>query len=323
MEIDLLNKDKELSDMRMREQDVELKNQVLIRNSVIGGIGFTSAIVIVLIIGYRRSIKANKKIDQQNSSIRSSINYAKRIQQAMLHKADQYLEGIPDSFILFKPRDAVSGDFYWFSEIKYSPDIAFAAVDCTGHGVPGAFMSMIGINSLNGIIGHGVAESNEILDALDLDVRTALQQEKTGNTDGMDVALCIYRKEKNLVEYSGAKNPLIYIQDNTLNVIKGDTRSIGGNQNKKEYFFKKHLVSIDKPTMIYLFSDGYCDQFGGDDNSKFKSKRFHKLLLDIHNEPMDKQKEMLNKEILAWQGNRSQTDDILVMGLRIDSGTIN
>jgi serine phosphatase RsbU (regulator of sigma subunit) len=174
---------------------------------------------------------------------------------------------------------------------------------------------------LNGIISRGIAESNQILDALDLEVRTALQQEKSGNNDGMDVALCIYRKEKNLIEFSGAKNSLVYIQENTINVIRGDVRSIGGNQ-KGGYTFKKHLIAIDKTTMLYLFSDGYRDQFGGSDNSKFMSKRFHKLLQDIHKEPMETQKSILDKEIIDWMGSQPQTDDILVMGLRIEPGNI-
>ncbi len=157
-------------------------------------------------------------------SIKSSINYAKRIQEAMLPKHELQKRLLPDSFILLKPRDSVSGDFYWFTEMKswYNPDVIFTVADCTGHGVPGAFMSLIGINALNGIINKGIAETDQILSELHQEIRTALQQETTGNNDGMDVALCIYRKEKNTLEFSGAKNSLIYIQDNKLFQVKGE-----------------------------------------------------------------------------------------------------
>jgi serine phosphatase RsbU (regulator of sigma subunit) len=227
---------------------------------------------------------------------------------------------LPDSFVLLKPRDSVSGDFYWFTEIKswYNPDVVFAAADCTGHGVPGAFMSMIGINALNTIIGQGIAESNLILDALHTEIRTALQQETTKNDDGMDIGVCIFRKEKSILEFSGAKNSLIYIQDNELVQVKGDVHSIGGSRNKSGHLFKKHKVAITDPTMIYLFSDGYSDQFGGPSNSKFTSRKFHKLLLDIHQKPLNDQMELLNKSIEEWKGSGRQTDDILVMGIKLE-----
>src|SRR5690606_5962002 len=163
-----------------------------------------------------------------------------------------------NAFILFKPRDSVSGDFYWFTDIKNGTsnngDIAFAAVDCTGQGVLGAFMSMIGINALNGLVNKGVIETNKMLDSLDHEIRTALQQDSSGNNDGMDIALCIYRKSRKVIEFSGAKNPLVYIQDNELFQIKGDIHSIGGIKHKNEFLFKKHEIAIDKPTVVYLFS---------------------------------------------------------------------
>lgn len=320
LEIDLLNKDKELASLQLKEQQALLKNEALIRNSVIIGIVLLLVIVFVLITSYRKKIAANKKIDQQNVSIKSSINYAKRIQEAMLPKVETQNSLMPDSFILFKPRDSVSGDFFWFKEIKswYNPDVVFAAADCTGHGVPGAFMSLIGINTLNGIITRGVAETNQILDTLDAEIRSALQQETSGNNDGMDIALCIHRKEKNLIEFSGAKNPLVYIQNNTLHQIKGDVHSIGGSKSKKEFAYKKHVVTIDQPTMIYLFSDGYRDQFGGKENTKFMSKKFNNLLFEIHHLPLAQQKEILDKTIEEWKGKHHQTDDILVMGIKLD-----
>lgn len=321
MEIDLLQKDKELADTRIREQEVKLKNEALVRNFVATGSLLSLALIAVLIISYRKKSNDNKKIAQQNKNIRSSINYAKRIQEAMLPKTEQHPGIFENAFVLFKPRDTVSGDFYWFSDIRTSSrhaDIAFAAVDCTGHGVPGAFMSMIGINALNGIINRGITETNAILDALDLEIRTALKQEVSGNNDGMDVALCIYRPGRKILEFSGAKNPLVYIQNQELHQIKGDIHSIGGRKHKKQFLFRKNEIVIDKPTVIYLFSDGYKDQFGGKDDTKFMSKRLNQLLLEIHHKPMHAQMRILQETIEAWKGAREQTDDILVMGLRLE-----
>jgi len=324
LQIDLLNKDKELADLQIKEQDAQLKNEALIRNSVVVGLLLAIVLVIVAVTGYRRQIKAGKKIDEQHKSIKSSINYAKRIQEAMLPKQDSQQKLLPESFVLLKPRDSVSGDFYWFTEIKswYNPDVIFTVADCTGHGVPGAFMSLIGMNALNGIIGRGIAEPDQVLNELNTEIRSALQQETTGNNDGMDIALCIHRKEKSTLEFSGAKNPLVYIQDNKLFQVKGDVHPIGGSRSLKGFSFKKHIITIDQPTMIYLFSDGYRDQFGGKDNNKFMSKKFNELLLSIHQKPLEEQKEILNRTIEAWKGNRQQTDDILVMGIRLDAAAI-
>jgi serine phosphatase RsbU (regulator of sigma subunit) len=323
LQINLLQKDKELTDIKIKEQETRIKNEELIRNFVIVGSGLSVALIIVLIISYRKKTKANIKIDHQNKNIKSSINYAKRIQEAMLPRVEQHPEVFKNSFILFKPRDTVSGDFYWLSEIKNGSDemgdVAFAAVDCTGHGVPGAFMSMIGINALNGLVNRGVSETNLILDSLDNEIRTALRQESSGNNDGMDIALCIYRQSKKIIEYSGAKNPLVYIQNNELFQVKGDIHSIGGSKKHKQtFFFKKHEIQIDKPTTVYLFSDGYKDQFGGNDNAKFMSKKLNELLLKIHRMPMEDQMIVLQKTIDEWKGSRDQTDDILVMGLKIE-----
>lgn len=322
MEIDLLQKDKELAEAKIKEQETRIQNEALVRNFIIVGTLLSVALIIVLIISYRKKIRANEQIDQQNRNIKSSINYAKRIQEAMLPRKDQYPAVFENSFILFQPRDTVSGDFYWLSDIKtdtqQGPDIAFAAVDCTGHGVPGAFMSMIGINALNGIVNRGVTETNVILDSLDHEIRTALRQEISGNNDGMDAALCIYRQRKKVLEFSGAKSPLVYIQNNSLFQVKGDIHSIGGSKHKNQFFFKKHEIAIDQPTVLYLFSDGYKDQFGGKDNGKFMAKRLNNLLLEIHQLPMDQQRNILQTTLDEWKGIRGQTDDILVMGLKLD-----
>ncbi|MEO7989415.1 MAG: SpoIIE family protein phosphatase [Chryseolinea sp.] len=322
LEIDLLNKDKALSELRLQEQETRLKNEALIRNSIIVGTVLLAALVLVMVYSYRRTLATNKKIDRQNKSIKSSINYAQRIQEAMLPKPDLQKKLISDSFILLKPRDIVSGDFYWLSEIKswYSPDVIIAAADCTGHGVPGAFMSMIGMNALNGIVGGGIAEPDQILQSLDKEIRAALQQDKTGNNDGMDIALCIYRKEKSILEFAGAKNPLVYIQDGKLTQIKGDVHPIGGSKRNHEFTYRKHKVPIEETTIVYLFSDGYRDQFGGKDGTKFLTKNFNQLLLEIHQKSMEEQKQILDQRIEAWKSGHPQTDDILVIGFKLEPG---
>lgn len=320
LQIDLLNMDKRLAEMRIKEQKARLRNEALIRNFILAGTLLVVGFVFMVIRGYRKQVAANKQIARQNENIKSSINYAKRIQEAMLHKSDLSENQLPNSFVLFRPRDSVSGDFYWVSELKnwYDPDVVIAAVDCTGHGIPGAFMSMIGINALNTIIGQGIAESDQILNALDKEIRSALQQETTGNKDGMDVALCIYRKEKGILEFSGAKNPLVYIQDGALTQVKGDVHPIGGNKPKGTFSFKKHNIPIDEPTTIYLYSDGFQDQFGGEKNTKFMSKHFKSLLLEIHDKPMPEQKAILEQTLNEWMDGQKQTDDILVMGIRLE-----
>ncbi|ELR69463.1 serine/threonine protein kinase [Fulvivirga imtechensis AK7] len=323
LQINLLNTEKELSDMTVKEQNARIQNERLLRNSLIGGVALAGALIFVIFIDYRRKIKTNKKIHQQNLNITSSINYAQRIQQAMLPHLENIGELLPDHFVLFKPRDIVSGDFYWFSELPGDQpgevsNFGIAAVDCTGHGVPGAFMSMIGMNALNGIVNRGINKTDQILENLHHDITSALRQEETGNRDGMDMALCLIKRNEKILEFSGAKNPLVYIQNNELHHIKGDVHSIGGGKKGKETRFTQHKIKIDQPTTVYIFSDGYVDQFGGLDNMKFMSKRFKQLLYDIHQLPLEEQKARLDKSFYEWKGDGRQIDDILVIGFRID-----
>jgi serine phosphatase RsbU (regulator of sigma subunit) len=324
LEIDLLNKKREVSELRIQEQNARLENEALLRNFILAVVVLTGTLIGVVVKNYRKTIKINEKLDLQNKNIKSSINYAKRIQEAMLPKNEVQEKYLKDSFILFKPRDVVSGDFYWFSTIRNGKadltdnDLAFGAIDCTGHGVPGAFMSMIGINSLNTILSKDVTEPNHMLDSLHQEIRNALQQEVTGNNDGMDAALCVYRKHKNLLEFSGAKNPLVYIKNNSVHQIKGDIHPIGGSRSKNDLAFRKHEIIIDAPTMVYLFTDGFKDQFGGPENQKFMSKRFTQLLLEIHHLPLSEQKERLNTVFEDWKGKNDQTDDMLIIGVQLD-----
>ena len=220
LEIDLLSRDREVALLRIQEQNARLDSEAIFRKAILIVILLSSSLIGVLIVNYRKKVKTNKRIDLQNKNIKSSINYAKRIQEAMLPKKEVQESLLKNSFILFKPRDVVSGDFYWFSPLNDDgSDLVFGAIDCTGHGVPGAFMSMIGMNCLNSIVNRGVVHTNRILELLHQDIRSALQQDVTGNNDGMDLSLCIYRDAAKVLEFSGAKSPLVYVQDGTLHQI--------------------------------------------------------------------------------------------------------
>ncbi|WP_375558914.1 response regulator [Bernardetia sp. OM2101] len=254
-------------------------------------------------------------IEAKNQSITESINYAKRIQDAALPRVEEIKESIPKSFIYFKPRDIVSGDFYWF--VKEGNKIIVTAADCTGHGVPGAFMSLIGNDLLNEIVSaRGVIESDKILNELHDSVRKALRQEENRSRDGMDLALCVIDTENKKLQFSGAKNPLVYFKNGEMTVIKGDKYPIGGVQFQLDRHYTRHEVDLSEPIMLYIFSDGYQDQFGGEKSEKFMSKNFKLLLKEIHEKPVEEQKQILDEKFKAWKGERSQIDDILVMGMR-------
>ena len=192
------------------------------------------------------------------------------------------------------------------------------AVDCIGHGVPGAFMSMIGNDLLNSIIKEKqIVQADKILTQLHKDIRQTLKQEETQTNNGMEMALVVIDKENQTLEFAGAKNPLIYIQNDKLYKIKGDIMGIGGTQTEIERNFTRHTLDITQPTTFYLFSDGYQDQFGGNKDKKFMTKRFRELLFDIYKKPMGEQKSILESTLQDWMGEEKQVDDILVMGVRL------
>ena len=267
--------------------------------------------------------KLYEEIEQQNEEITSSIEYARRIQDAML-PLDASIEVYKDyAFILYQPRDIVSGDFYWIYS-RPSPEdpskklIFTAAIDCTGHGVPGAFMSMIGKDLLdNIIIAQGTIDSSDILHQMDLGVRKALNQDQTNNQDGMDMAITVIDQANECAYFAGANNPLVYFQHNQMHYIKGSKFGIGGGKYIQNKVFEQHMIKIDTCTELYIFSDGYQDQFGGPNNKKFMKPRFRELLTDVHNLPMHEQYAILENTLTNWMGDEPQIDDILVMGIRL------
>lgn len=257
------------------------------------------------------------EILRNKEEITDSINYAKRIQNAVLPLNDHFEKAFNDHFILFKPRDIVSGDFYWIAEDK--DKLYFTAADCTGHGVPGAFMSMLGVASLNEIFGNenDNITAARILELLREKIKFSLHQTgKEGeNKDGMDMAMCIYHKNKNIIEYAGAYNPLYLIRNGELIEYKADRMPIGIYHVEKEHF-TNHEISVKKDDRIYIFSDGYADQFGGPGETKFKSVNIKKMLLEIHNKTMHEQKLILEERFEKWKGDLSQIDDIIFIGIR-------
>jgi serine phosphatase RsbU (regulator of sigma subunit) len=260
----------------------------------------------------------NRELETQKEDIISSINYAKRIQQAVLPNEDYIQRGIPLSFIFYKPRDIVSGDFYWFYEIDRDNYIIVAA-DCTGHGVPGAFMTVIGSNLLTQIITENkITEPVLVLTELDKRITATLKQEKEHRQiiqDGMDLSLIKVNKINKEFIYTSAKRPAIFIRNKKIEEFKGSKNTLGGLRSGEKKF-DEIKMNYEEDDMIYLFTDGYIDQFGGNDNKKFMIKRLRELLLEIHQLPVAEQKQKLDETITKWIGENEQTDDILIMGIR-------
>jgi ligand-binding sensor domain-containing protein/serine phosphatase RsbU (regulator of sigma subunit) len=257
--------------------------------------------------------EANEELELKNKDITDSIRYAKRIQFAILPPDIPF----ENTFIFFKPKDIVSGDFYWIT--SRADKEFFAAVDCTGHGVPGAFMSFIGYTSLNKIvIEHRIHEPAEILNRLNEEVATALHQKgEEAVADGMDLALVTYTPETRELQYAGAFNPLIIVQDGEMLEIKANRFAIG-RYTGQEMKFTNHKMKIRKGDTVYLYSDGYSDQFGGAEGKKFKTANLKKLIMDIQDKSMEEQRAILENTYEEWRGSYEQIDDILVIGRKFD-----
>jgi serine phosphatase RsbU (regulator of sigma subunit) len=260
--------------------------------------------------------KGNSLADK-NQQITDSIIYAKQIQDSLLPQLSTIKEVLPDSFIYFKPRDIVSGDFYWFTEIDNK--IAIALVDCTGHGVPGAFMTVLANSLLNQIvIETGISSPDLIVSLLDQKIQQNLHQQQleNANTDGLDICFVMLDKKRRKLEYTGAKIPLYIHQDGDIKVVKPDRYSVGSSQQQNKVFSKKE-VEYKAGDIIYLSSDGFQDQFGGKKNKKFMKKKFRNLISKIGELSISEQKDQLEETFIHWRGNNPQTDDILVIGFKL------
>lgn len=289
---------KQKIEIEYKNRDLEQKNEEIITQS-------------------ERIIQQKDLIEKKNEEITDSILYASRIQEAVLPSIGVMDSYLSESFIFFKPKDIVSGDFYWAAESDEK--LIVTAVDCTGHGVPGAFMSMLGMSFLNEIVlKENIVEADEILNQLRAEVIKSLKQTGRENEakDGMDMALCVIDKKNMKMQFAGANNPMYFVRNGELEKIKSDRMPIGyhfriGND------FTKQEIDLLKGDVIYIFSDGFADQFGGKDGRKLKYQPFQDLLLEIHQKSLIDQKDHLDKFFSNWRGSYEQIDDVLVIGMKI------
>lgn len=318
----LLEKTNQLKELTIKQEQDALQTERIYRYFLFGGLAFVLAFSGFVLKNYFDKRKTNLllssqniEINRKNEHITSSINYAKLIQKAILPTSEKIKSYFPNSFVFFKPRDIVSGDFYYMQEIDQK--IIVAAIDCTGHGVPGAFMSMVGNNLLHKIIAHYPFHTDIILNELNKGIVNSLQQKENNNKDGMDLAMVIIDKKSKKMEFSGAKNPLLYIQNGEINIIRGDKMPLGGN-SKDEKVYTRHIIDISRPTTIYLTTDGFQDEFGGKDGEKkYGSRRLREFLLTIYTKSFDEQHELIESEINTWMGPYKQIDDILLIGIKV------
>jgi serine phosphatase RsbU (regulator of sigma subunit) len=259
-------------------------------------------------------VKQKEIIEERQKEITDNINYAKRLQQAIIPADNYWKKHLPESFVMYQPKDIVSGDFYWLENVNDL--ILFAAADCTGHGVSGAMVSVVCSNALNRTVKEfGITEPNKILDKTRELVLETFAKSESDIKDGMDISLCSLNTKTNELLWSGANNPLWYVSANNLNEIKGDKQPIGKTDDPKP--FTTHKIELQKGDTIYIFTDGYADQFGGEKGKKFMYKPLKNLLLEIHQQPLANQKEHLEKHFANWKANTEQTDDVLIIGIKI------
>lgn len=269
-----------------------------------------------LINQHTRVTAQKDEIEHQNNQIVESIKYARYIQKAVLPPEELINEYLTEHFILYKPKSIVSGDFYWTK--KGDDKIFFAAADATGHGVPGAFMSMLGISLMNEISYKFDGNAADFLNIMKIKIKEALRQSEFENSpkDGFDIALCIFYPKIGKLDYSGANNPLLLIRDSDITETKADRMPVGIHFREKDSF-TNHQLDVKINDMLYLFSDGYRDQFGGADNQKYSFRKFKEILKSIHTNKLEEQKSILNSEFEKWKGEKDQIDDVLVFGVKI------
>lgn len=327
-EIELLNKNKIIN-----EKEIENKNNIIYFTLIC--IFLFVVLSIIIFRGYIKSKKMNsiiteskKEIENKNKDITDSMNYAKRIQKAMLSKYNAIKSSINESFILFKPKDIVSGDFYWIEE--YENKTLFSIADCTGHGVPGAFMSFIGHNGLNKIVNeYNVTEPAEILNNLNTIVADNFSYSEEEVKDGMDMTVCSFDNKSKVLQFAGANNPMYIIRESSKGILDGQTVSMTINgidlykiRGDKNYVggatkkFTNKEFQLEEGDTVYLFTDGYADQFGGVKGKKFMYKRLQKLLINNFNDTLDNQKAKLYEALADWIEGYEQVDDISIMGFK-------
>ena len=326
--------DKKDQELRISEAETQASEDRNSRNTAIFvGAGFVALLVIAIILLMFRTkqkhnhvlARKNSEISQQKEEITSSITYAKKIQEAILPLKEDIGMSLPESFVIWIPRDIVSGDFYWFT--RRGDKICIACVDCTGHGVPGALMSMIGNTLLNEIVlEKEIIQPDQVLDMLHTRIRLVLKQENAhldsaqqGMTmqDGMDIAFCVIDRNKGELQYAGANRPVYIISNGTITEASPDKQPIGGSEVDLHKPFTLRNFTINRGDSIYMFSDGYADQFGGEKGKKFMSRRFQDLLLSVQDKSMYDQQRLLTEHFMKWKSGHEQVDDVLVIGFKI------
>lgn len=316
-EILLLKQKEEIQELKVKSQSEKINRGNIIIYSVAGVLIIVLVMSFFIYKSYKQIKKTNIELAEKKQEIQDSINYAKHIQNAMLPEVNVLEKHFPEGFGLFLPKDIVSGDFYWFNELNNI--VYFAAADCTGHGVPGAFMSMIAIDKLNQcLIDKKIDSPGAILSYLNKSIKKALKQDNLGSLskDGLDIALCSFDKNKFELNYSGANRPLWIIRNKELIEYKPTKVSIAGFTNEDQKF-DNHFIKLQKNDSIILFSDGFADQFGGEQKKKFMTKRLKEFLININDMPMGKQELELERIFNTWRGNLEQVDDVMILGFRV------
>lgn len=319
-------KDKELAEEKAAS---EKKNVILY--ALVAGFVLVAALAVFVYRGYRNKKKflfemtlAKKEIELKstelelkNKDITDSINYARKIQGAVLPPEETIYKNLPSSFIIYKPKDIVSGDFFWFHEVD-ADNFVLVCGDCTGHGVPGALMTVVGINLLNKIVSdHRIFEPGAILSELDKLLYTTLRQDKQrgGVQDGMDISVANINRKTSQLTVATAKRPFVIIEAGNLKDYKGGKSSLGGLSGGDKVF-PETSITYSSGDVLYFFTDGYADQFGGANGKKYSSKRLKETLYNLHSFPIEEQKTRLEKEISEWKGNLEQVDDICLIGIK-------
>ncbi len=328
-EIAILEQQSEIDSLKSRRQ-----------RAIIISIGLFGLLLLAMAVGLNQRMKfirkTNEQINAQKELITDSISYAQRIQSAIL-PSPSTLKALmpPEHFVILRPKDIVSGDFYWVKEVQ--DHLVIVGADCTGHGVPGAFMSMLGITMLNDLINDRCFSTPaEILGQLRQQIKDMLVQDEDSEEqkDGMDMALAILNKKTRELHYAGANNPLyvvrhkeqpvngglekygsIEVEDFRLIELKADKQPVGAHW--EETRFTTHSIYLEEKDSFYLFSDGFVDQFGGPNRKKYKSLPFKRLLLSLQHKPMEKQAEIIEQTFIDWKGEHEQIDDISVIGVRV------
>jgi serine phosphatase RsbU (regulator of sigma subunit) len=304
----------------------ELEKRALERNSLIGGLAALLLLIAVGFRNYQNKRRAYEEVQQQktllearNKEIMDSIRYAKHIQEAVLPPDAAFRNALPESFVLFRPKDIVSGDFYWFD--RKGDRTMLAVIDCTGHGVPGALMTIMASNGLSKAVSESVSASPaEILDRLNWFVNESMRRtyEKNFVRDGMDISLCVLDMAEQRLRFAGANHPLVMIRDNEITEIKGDKHPVGIFVGEALKPFTEHELQLQRNDSLYLFTDGFTDQFGGEQGKKFKTSRLKELLLSVQKGTMLEQRRWISEAIFQWKGDLEQVDDMCMVGLRMN-----